>query len=112
MVNQCEDLAQPGSLLEGLGLDPHSQEVVDAKAAFGEFADWLTLEVVPQSSSRDGVGRDRYERFRGFSLATAWIWMRPTSGAWSSCGKSARRSARLRRRFTTTRRIVVRFSVG
>lgn len=63
VVNQCEDLAQPGSLLEGLGLDPHSQEVVDAKAAFGEFADWLTLEVVPQSSSRDGVGRDRYERF-------------------------------------------------
>lgn len=63
VVNQCEDLAQPGSLLEDLGLDSHSKEVQEAKAAFGEFADWLTREVVPQSSSRDGVGRERYERF-------------------------------------------------
>ena len=63
LVNQCEDLADSDSMLEGLGLPADSKEVVDAKAAFGAFADWLGEELGPQAPHHDAVGRDRYELF-------------------------------------------------
>lgn len=61
LVGQCEDLADSGSALERIGVDPASPEVTAAKAAFGECADWLSEELAPTGTDIDAVGRDRYE---------------------------------------------------
>ena len=63
VIVQCERLADADSMLEGLGLAPDSAEVKNAKEAFGEFSDWLSNDLQPQSSNKDAVGRERYERF-------------------------------------------------
>lgn len=60
---QCEELADTGSVFEGLGLDPDSREVSAAKEAFGEFADWLNEHLAPVAPHSDAVGRDRFELF-------------------------------------------------
>ena len=60
-IMQCERLADADSMLDGLGV--HGSEVDSAKAAFGDFSDWLSNELQPQSSPEDAVGRERYERF-------------------------------------------------
>ncbi|AKK10098.1 DUF885 domain-containing protein [Corynebacterium uterequi] len=63
VIDQCETLAAAGSLLEDLGLDPDSNEVESAKAAFAEFADWLSTELAGNAPHDDAVGRERYELF-------------------------------------------------
>ena len=60
---QCERLADADSMLESLGLDADSAEVLRAKEAFGEFSDWLSNDLQPQAPNKDAVGRERYERF-------------------------------------------------
>ena len=82
VINQCESLAQSGSLLEGLGVDKTSSEVMDAKRAFAEFADWLSGDLAPHAPHNDGVGRDRYELFSHYfvgdvvDLDEAYEWGR------------------------------------
>ncbi|QNQ89325.1 DUF885 family protein [Corynebacterium poyangense] len=63
VVNQCENLADSGSLLEHLGLEADCAEVEHARAAFGEMADWLSEHLAPHAPHGDAVGRDRYELF-------------------------------------------------
>ena len=63
VITQCIDLAKDGSMLERLGVGRHAQEVPQARAAFGEFADWLKQELAPQAPTDDAVGRERYELF-------------------------------------------------
>ncbi|MGD7002311.1 DUF885 domain-containing protein [Corynebacterium halotolerans] len=63
VISQCEDLADSGSMLEGLGVDPRDAEVAAAKRAFGEMADWLGEQLAPHASHEDAVGRERYEMF-------------------------------------------------
>ncbi|QNE88682.1 DUF885 domain-containing protein [Corynebacterium incognita] len=63
VVSQCSDLADNGSLLESLGVDPESAEVEDAKRAFDEFGAWLSAELQPQAPAEDAFGRERYQRF-------------------------------------------------
>ena len=65
VINQAEALAEVGSQLEDLGVDPESAVVQDAKDAFAEFADWLSTELSTQATHEDSVGRDRYELFAG-----------------------------------------------
>lgn len=80
VISQCESLADDNSLLEHQGIPADSPAVLDAKAAFSEFADWLSTELSPQSTHEDGVGRDRYELFteyflgRGVDLDDAYAW--------------------------------------
>ena len=80
VINQAEALAEVGSQLEDLGVDPESAPVQDAKDAFAEFADWLSTELSPQSSHEDAVGRDRYELYaaqflgRDVDLDEAYDW--------------------------------------
>ena len=74
VINQAEALAEVGSQLEQLGVDPESAPVQDAKDAFAEFADWLSTELSPQSSHEDAVGRDRYELFAGLFLGRDIDW--------------------------------------
>ena len=84
VINQCEALAEDGSLLEHLGVPPEAPVVQEAKDAFSEFADWLSTELSPQSTHEDGVGRDRYELFsalflgRDIDLDDAYDWARET----------------------------------
>ena len=84
VINQCEALAEDGSLLEHLGVPPEASVVQEAKDAFSEFADWLSTELSPQSTHEDGVGRDRYELFsalflgRDIDLDDAYDWARET----------------------------------
>lgn len=84
VINQCEALAEDGSLLEHLGVPPEASVVQEAKDAFSEFADWLSTELSPQSTHEDGVGRDRYELFsalflgRDIDLDEAYDWARET----------------------------------
>ncbi|MDN6235139.1 MAG: DUF885 domain-containing protein, partial [Corynebacterium flavescens] len=61
VIVQCERLADADSMLDGLGV--HGSEIDSAKTAFGDFSDWLSNELQPQSSTEDAVGRERYERF-------------------------------------------------
>lgn len=63
VISQCSDLAESGSMLETLGVEAHSPEVVAAKQAFGELADWLGDHLAPAAPQRDAVGRERYELF-------------------------------------------------
>ncbi|RNE48190.1 DUF885 domain-containing protein [Corynebacterium alimapuense] len=63
VTSQCGDLADSGSLLESLGVDPHSAEVASAKHAFADLADWLSEQLVTHAPHEDAVGRDRYRRF-------------------------------------------------
>lgn len=82
VVNQCESLAEDGSLLEHLGVEPESREVTGAKEAFAEFADWLSTELSPLAGHEDGVGRERYELFSAYFLGRvvdldeAYSWAR------------------------------------
>ena len=63
VIAQCSALADAGSMLEDLGLDPDSREVESAKKAFDDFAHWLSAELQPHSGPKDAVGRERYARF-------------------------------------------------
>lgn len=63
VIDQCETLADSGSLLENLGLDPEDKVIEEAKTAFAAFADWLSTDLAPQAPHKDCVGRDRYELF-------------------------------------------------
>ncbi|QPK79236.1 DUF885 domain-containing protein [Corynebacterium lizhenjunii] len=62
VIGQCNALAD-GTLLDNLGVDPHSAEVEGAKRAFEEFSGWLSAELQPQAPTEDAFGRERYERF-------------------------------------------------
>lgn len=80
VISQCSDLSDSGSLLEGLGLDADSAEVLAAKEAFGLMADWLGEHLSPHAANEDAVGRERYELFsREFvgdtvDLDEAYVW--------------------------------------
>ena len=63
VIAQCSALADAGSMLEDLGLDPDSREVESAKKAFDDFAHWLSAELQTHSGPKDAVGRERYARF-------------------------------------------------
>ncbi|AWB81004.1 DUF885 domain-containing protein [Corynebacterium yudongzhengii] len=82
VIDQCESLADSGSLLESLGVDPDCAEVSKAKQAFAEFADWLSTDLAPQAAHNDCVGRDRYELFSHYfvgdlvDLDEAYNWAR------------------------------------
>lgn len=62
-IGQCRELTQPGSMLDKLGVDPHSDAVVSAKKSFGSMAEWLGDQLAPHAPHHDAVGRERYERF-------------------------------------------------
>ncbi|MHA2787748.1 DUF885 domain-containing protein [Corynebacterium sp. S7] len=80
VIDQCENLADEGSLLESLGVDPESAAVESAKSAFGDMADWLSTELNPLGSMEEAFGRERYELlseyFVGFQvdLDEAYEW--------------------------------------
>lgn len=80
VISQCEVLAGSGSLLEELGLDPYSTEVLAAKEAFGRMAEWLGTYLAPVSAHEDAVGRERYELFSheflgdSVDLDEAYLW--------------------------------------
>lgn len=82
VIVQCEKLADADSMLENLGVE--GPEVEEAKEAFGTFSDWLSNDLQPQSSNKDAVGRDRYERFSKLFVgdtvdldeAYKWAWER------------------------------------
>lgn len=63
VIGQCRELTQPGSMLDQLGVDPHSAAVVSAKKSFGSMAEWLSDQLAPHAPHNDAVGRERYERF-------------------------------------------------
>ncbi|AHI21499.1 DUF885 domain-containing protein [Corynebacterium vitaeruminis] len=63
VVKQCRELAEPGSMLEKLGLDAGHAAVTQAKQAFGEMSEWLGDNLAAQAPRTDGVGRERYQRF-------------------------------------------------
>ncbi|WP_277102427.1 DUF885 domain-containing protein [Corynebacterium vitaeruminis] len=63
VVKQCRELAEPGSMLEKLGLDAGHGAVAQAKQAFGEMSEWLGDNLAAQAPRTDGVGRERYQRF-------------------------------------------------
>ena len=63
LISQCDALADDGSVLEKLGVEPANSEVAHAKAAFAEFSDWLSDHLISQAPYTDAVGRDRYELF-------------------------------------------------
>lgn len=63
VIGQCRELTQPGSMLDQLGVDPHSATVVSAKKSFGSMAEWLSDQLAPHAPHNDAVGRERYERF-------------------------------------------------
>lgn len=63
VIGQCEALADSGSMLENLGVEPESPEVEGSKEAFAEMADWLGEQLVPAAPTCDAVGRERYELF-------------------------------------------------
>jgi len=58
---QCDELAEPGSLLETC-LAPEA-EIDVAKAAFGSMREWLTDTLAPHAPQEDACGLERYERF-------------------------------------------------
>ena len=64
VASQCAQLAD-GSLLDGLGLPQDSAAaqaaVADARAAFGEFGQWLKRDLLPHAPEADAFGRERYE---------------------------------------------------
>lgn len=68
VIGQCESLADEGSLLENLGVDPESAAVASAKSAFGEMADWLSTELNPLGVAEEAFGRERYELFSEYFL--------------------------------------------
>ncbi|STC69344.1 DUF885 domain-containing protein [Corynebacterium pilosum] len=68
VISQCEELADEGSMLEGLGVDPESAPVDSAKQAFSEMADWLSTELSPLAPHEDAFGRERYELFSEYFL--------------------------------------------
>lgn len=68
VISQCEALGEDGSRLECLGLPADSEPVSQAKEAFAEMADWLSLELAPFAAHTDAVGRERYELFSEFFL--------------------------------------------
>ncbi|TNL96889.1 DUF885 domain-containing protein [Corynebacterium tapiri] len=61
VIDQCETLADTGSLLEDLGVDPEGTEVEKAKEAFASLADWLSTDLASHAPHEDAVGRSRYE---------------------------------------------------
>lgn len=63
VIGQCRELTQPGSMLDQLGVDPHSAAVTSAKKSFGSMAEWLSDQLAPHAPHNDAVGRERYERF-------------------------------------------------
>lgn len=63
VMKQCRELANPGSMLESLGLEEGHPSVVSAKRAFGELSDWLADKLAPHAPHSDSVGRERYQRF-------------------------------------------------
>ncbi|MCF4005604.1 DUF885 domain-containing protein [Corynebacterium uropygiale] len=71
VINQCENLADSGSLLEHLGLPADCPEVEAAQRAFGEMADWLSEHLGPHAPHEDAVGRDRYELFSRYFVGDA-----------------------------------------
>lgn len=58
---QCDELAEPGSLLETC-LAPEA-EIEAAKAAFGSMRQWLSENLAPHAPKEDACGLERYERF-------------------------------------------------
>lgn len=68
VISQCEALAEDGSMFEELGLEADAEPVRQAKEAFAEMADWLSLELAPLAAHTDAVGRERYELFSQFFL--------------------------------------------
>ena len=58
---QCDELAEPGSLLETC-LAPEA-EIEVAKAAFGSMRQWLSENLAPHAPKEDACGLERYERF-------------------------------------------------
>ena len=81
VIDECETLADNGSMLETLGLDPdESAEVEAAQDAFAQFADWLATDFAPQAPHEDAVGRERYELFSHYfvgdkiNLDEAYDW--------------------------------------
>src|SRR5699024_8070967 len=63
VISQCEDLAEPDSLLDSLGLPEADPIVESAQEAFARVAAWLGEQLAPHAPHEDAVGRDRYEQF-------------------------------------------------
>lgn len=63
VMKQCQDLADAHSALETVGLPADHPTVVEAKKAFGDFAEWLGETLGPKATHEDAVGRERYQRF-------------------------------------------------
>lgn len=63
VISQCDDLVDADSMLDHLGLEEHCAEIVAAKHAFEDFAEWLGDQLAPSAPDTDAVGRDRYELF-------------------------------------------------
>ncbi|MDR7330711.1 DUF885 domain-containing protein [Corynebacterium guangdongense] len=63
VISQCEQLADAGSMLDGLGVAQENPDLESARDAFAEMADWLSTELAPQAPHDDAVGRERYEMF-------------------------------------------------
>lgn len=63
LYSQCQDLVEPPSLLDDIGLEKDSAEVETAKKAFEEMGDWLSEQLATHAPKEDAVGRERYQRF-------------------------------------------------
>lgn len=63
VISQCEDLAEPDSVLENLGLSEADPVVEEAQEAFARVGAWLGEQLAPHAPHEDAVGRDRYEQF-------------------------------------------------
>ncbi|MGZ7495559.1 DUF885 domain-containing protein [Corynebacterium sp. ZY180755] len=63
VMKQCRELAEHGSMLEGLGLPADDVAVHAAKSAFGAMNEWLSENLAPHAPHEDAVGRERYKRF-------------------------------------------------
>ena len=63
LYSQCQDLVEPPSLLDDIGLERDSAEVETAKKAFEEMGDWLSEQLATHAPKEDAVGRERYQRF-------------------------------------------------
>lgn len=63
VISQCEDLAEPDSVLENLGLPENDPVVEEAQDAFTRVGTWLGEQLAPHAPHEDAVGRDRYEQF-------------------------------------------------
>lgn len=78
--SQCGELADSGSLLESLGVDPDSAEVESAKKAFAQMSDWLSDQLASYAPRADAVGRERYQRLSHYfvgdtvDLDEAYTW--------------------------------------